>query len=210
MRLVHSINDEESDECNQIQIGARNGRKRMRIDAELDKEGKKCQREAQDAIFKGQQLRLPYADISSMELSRQKKNFMGRQKTVEKMHMKNFYAIDTETTGFDHNHPIQIAAILFIDGNPRATINQYLMTAIEIQPSAYGIHGLSKEKLKDLGANAWSKGCSDVLANFLNVHPNFPIVAHNVEYDLDTVLRPAFERVGNMARLPKPERWVCT
>ena len=202
MRLVHPINDEESDECNQIQIGARNGRKRMRIDAELDKEGKKCQREAQDAIFKGQQLRLPYADISSMELSRQKKNFMGRQKTVEKMHMKNFYAIDTETTGFDHNHPIQIAAILFVDGKPRSTYNQYLKTYKEIQPGAYGIHGLSKDKLQDLGALEWSYGRSNVLANFLDVHPDFPIVAHNVQYDLDTVLRPAFERVDNTARLP--------
>ena len=39
------------------------------------------------------------------------------------MHMKNFYAIDTETTGFDHNHPLQIAAVLFIDGKPKATYN---------------------------------------------------------------------------------------
>ena len=126
------------------------------------------------------------------------------------MHMRNFYALDTETTGFDHNHPLQISAVLFIDGKPKATNNQYLMTAIEIQPEAYSIHGLSKEKLKDLGAVQWSKGCSDVLANFLGVHRDFPIVAHNVQYDLDTVMKPAFERVGNMARLPKPDRWVCT
>ena len=44
---------------------------------------------------------------------------MCRQKTIEKMHMKSFYAIDTETTGFDFNHPIQIAAVLFVDGKPR-------------------------------------------------------------------------------------------
>ena len=137
-----------------------------------------------------------------MELSRQKKNFMGRQRTVEKMHMKNFYALDTETTGFDHNHPIQIAAILFVDGKPRSTYNQYLKTSKEIQPGAYGIHGLSKDKLQDLGALEWSYGCSNILANFLDVHPDFPIVAHNVQYDLDTVLRPAFERVDNTMRLP--------
>ena len=48
------------------------------------------------------------------------------------------------------------------------------------------------------------------MANFLGLHPDFPIVAHNMHYDLDAVLRPAFERAGNMARLPKPDRWVCT
>ena len=83
---------------------------------------------------------------------------MSRQRTVERMHMRNFYALDTETTGFDHNHPLQIAAVLFIDGKPKATYNQYLRTTIEIQPDAYSIHGLSNDKLKDLGADEWSKG----------------------------------------------------
>ena len=116
--------------------------------------------------------------------------------------MTSFYAIDTETSGFDFNQPVQIAAVLFVDGKPKATNNQYLMTTKEIQPGAYAIHGLSNDKLQDLGALEWSKGCSDVLANFLEIHPDFPIVAHNVQYDLDTVLRPAFERVDNTTRLP--------
>ena len=46
--------------------------------------------------------------------------------------------------------------------------------------------------------------------NFLNTHPDLPIVAHNVEHDRDQVLRPAFERVGAIHNLPKEERWRCT
>ena len=124
--------------------------------------------------------------------------------------MTNFYAIDTETTGFSHNHPLQIAAILILDGKPKARNVQYIKTNLPIQEDAYRIHGLTKDYLQGMGAVEWSKGCSDVLVNFLNMYPDFPIVAHGVDYDLDTVLRPAFERVGNIARLPKLERWVCT
>ena len=49
----------------------------------------------------------------------------------------------------------------------------------------------------------WSRGASDNLVNFLKLHQEFPIVAHNVSYDLDDVLKPAFARVENLAKLPK-------
>ena len=32
--------------------------------------------------------------------------------------MTNFYALDTETTGFDFNYPVQIAVIRFENGAP--------------------------------------------------------------------------------------------
>ena len=54
MRSGLTISDTESEETNSVVIGARNGRKRIRVNAELDEEGRKCQREAQAAIFKGQ------------------------------------------------------------------------------------------------------------------------------------------------------------
>lgn len=45
--------------------------------------------------------------------------------------------------------------------------------------------------------------------NFLN-EKNLPIVAHNVEYNRDDVLKPAFERLGIKSRMPKDDRWRCT
>ena len=47
---------------------------------------------------------------------RQKNNHKIWQKQLDKQHSNNFYAIDTETSGFDTNEPIQIAAVLFVDG----------------------------------------------------------------------------------------------
>jgi len=40
--------------------------------------------------------------------------------------------------------------------------------------------------------------------------PDLPIVAHNVQYDFNEVLVPAFKKVRNLDRLPKLQRWRCT
>ena len=37
--------------------------------------------------------------------------------------MTNFYAIDTETTGFHHNEPLQVGVVLFEDGKPKKHYN---------------------------------------------------------------------------------------
>ena len=72
------------------------------------------------------------------------------------------------------------------------------------------IHGKTKKVLNTLGAKAFTKGASQILINFLNEHPDLPIVAHNAEYDRDTVLKGAFDRVDNANSLPPADRWRCT
>ena len=64
------------------------------------------------------------------------------------------------------------------------------------------IHGLTREKLNEKGAVEWTKGQSEQLINFLNGMPDLPIVAHNVQYDFNEVLVPAFKKVRNLDRLP--------
>lgn len=56
----------------------------------------------------------------------------------------------------------------------------------------------------------FTAGSSKLVANFLSQEPDFPIVAHNVEFDRDKVLRPAFERVGHPDLIAKDGRWRCT
>ena len=46
--------------------------------------------------------------------------------------------------------------------------------------------------------------------NYLNIHKDLPIVAHWAKYDRDKVLYRAFEKVGNLDKLPPKERWRCT
>ena len=48
------------------------------------------------------------------------------------------------------------------------------------------------------------------LVRFLNKESSFPIVAHNVKYDRDEVLKPVFKRLGLPKILPHNGRWVCT
>lgn len=118
--------------------------------------------------------------------------------------------MDTETTGFEFNELIQVAAVLFVNGEPVKKYNKYFLPAGEISHGARKIHGLTKEKLAAKGAVEWSKGQSEELTSFLNEMPDLPIVAHHVKYDYNDVLIPAFKKVGNLARLPKLERWRCT
>ena len=46
-----------------------------------------------------------------------------------------------------------------------------------------------------------------MLANFLNLRPDYPIVVYGKKHDYGKVMKPAFERVGNLAKLPPEERW---
>ena len=46
--------------------------------------------------------------------------------------------------------------------------------------------------------------------NFLNVHIDLPIVAHNVKHDRDQCLKPAFKKVDNLKNLAEDKRWMCT
>ena len=47
--------------------------------------------------------------------------------------------------------------------------NAFHMPTIEISKNAIGTHGLTKKKLKKLGATEWTKGASEKLVNFLNI-----------------------------------------
>ena len=92
-------------------------------DSELSKEGRKCQRDAQDKFYCGKQRRLPHSVMPEYEEARQKRNAATRLRALERSHMRNFYALDTETSGFDHNEPIQIGVVLFEDGKPKKHYN---------------------------------------------------------------------------------------
>ena len=71
------------------------------------------------------------------------------------------------------------------------------------------INGQSKKTLTLKGAKKFSKADADDLVKFLNVCKDLPIVAHNVDYDRDQVLKPAFNKICNK-KLPLDNRWVCT
>ena len=56
--------------------------------------------------------------------------------------MTNFYALDTETTGFNSNEPIQIAAVIFENGKLVKCYNKYFNAEAPITHDAFKTHGL--------------------------------------------------------------------
>lgn len=55
---------------------------------------------------------------------------MDRQVRLEKEYETNFYALDTETTGFEFNQPVQIAAVRFENGKPKQWYNRYFKAEV--------------------------------------------------------------------------------
>ena len=138
------------------------------------------------------------------------RNYKAREVTKAKKFDKNFYVLDTETSGFENNEPVQIAAVIFLDGEEDIAHNEYFIPKEKQTPSAIKTHGLTSKILKKKRAKEFMKPASDRLLNFLNRYPDLPIVAHNVKYDRDDVLKPAFEKVQNLDKFPPRQRWRCT
>ena len=106
--------------------------KRACKDGDIHHEAKLCQRAAQTAFYKGKQQRLPFAEMPKAEEARQWKNAKARQRTMEKQHQTNFYALDVETSGFVDYEPIQVAVVLFLKGVAVKYFNMYFLPTSEI------------------------------------------------------------------------------
>ena len=109
------------------------------------------------------------------------------------MNNKSWVLIDTETTG--------LTAPIFVvelgaqkmrgwepDGSPfRRLLNQNL----DIPPESSRVHGYTREILERDGDSA-----INVYRDFATYAGGLPIVAFNLEYDLDEVLFPEWQRLG--------------
>jgi len=84
-------------------------------------------RKSQTEIFQGKQMRLKGSKIKEEEDRRQMKNAKKREETKERNYDKNFYVIDCETNGFDHNEPVQIAVLLFENGERKGRNMTYFI-----------------------------------------------------------------------------------
>lgn len=122
---------------------------------------------------------------------------------------ETYFAIDTETTGFMTNLPVEIAAVV-IHNRELKFCQRVKQTFIE--HGARKVHGITVPQLAD---------CDDEktslinLLNFISQHcdngntKTSPVfVAHNASYDRDRVLYPALKR--HNLHLPSGSRWICT
>ena len=101
-------------------------------------------------------------ELPKVEEQRQKKNFGGRQRTVKKNHGKNFWVLDTETSGFKDDggtdEPIQIVALLYKDGQlcERHKFKEYYNPEVDMTKEAMAITGLDLLELKWRCAKPWT------------------------------------------------------
>ena len=88
-----------------------------------------------------------------------------RNRFLEKYYASNFIVIDTETNGFIHNEPIQIAIVHFKDGKFLKHYNHFFIPKHECTPDARKIHGLCKSKLQSMGAKEFTQHDSFAITN---------------------------------------------
>jgi DNA polymerase-3 subunit epsilon len=104
--------------------------------------------------------------------------------------------IDTETTGLDPltgDRLVEIGCIELVNRFPTGnTFHRYLNPERDIPETAFNVHGLSSEFLKDKPRFA---DVADDLVTFLG---DAPLVAHNAIFDL-TFLNAELERAGRIA-----------
>ena len=84
----------------------------------------------------------------------QKRNYDKRQRYAKGKHCKNFYVLDTETSGFEkdgsENEPIQIVVLLYKNGKEvkRFRYNKFFFPTGDITDSALETHGMDEERLR--------------------------------------------------------------
>ena len=107
--------------------------------------------------------------------------------------VKKFLVFDTETTGVNVKKDRILTASLVRSENKAITSNTiWINPGVSIPSGATNIHGITDEKIKEVGADPVEALCSVKAAIYDAWEDGFVLVAHNMAYDasiLDAELR---------------------
>ena len=165
---------------------------------------------AEDQAKKEQLRRLTHGPMKKEEDTEKDTNEPRSASARKRKFAQNFYALDTEITSKKCPGLIEVGVVLFKNGEEKDFFVERFMPTRRITTEAEAIHGLSKFRLMMEECKKFSKEASERISEFLHREEGLPIVAHNVSFDRDSVLKAAFKKVENEERLPKDDRWRCT
>ena len=94
--------------------------------------------------------------------------------------VKNFVAVDVETTGLNpsKNRIVEIAAVRFENWKPAKKLHTYINPQCKIPQKTIAIHGITNEQVQDAPC---FENIVDSLSDFIG---ELPIVGHNLIFDL--------------------------
>ncbi|MBM5812991.1 MAG: hypothetical protein FJ191_13685 [Gammaproteobacteria bacterium] len=119
-----------------------------------------------------------------------------------------FAVLDCETTGFRKGDRIvELAAGVVENGAYLQTLHFRLHPGIPIPAEATAVHGYGDASVA--GLEAFDAGKARELLDLLTGAEG-PVYAHNVPFDLETILLPEFARVGADAAALAALPWSCT
>ena len=112
---------------------------------------------------------------------------------LELLKRPHFVVLDIETTGLSPQKGgriIQISAVRVLNGRIRDTFTTLVNPQLKIPAKITALTGISNEDVAN------QPTIYHVLPNFYRFIGDAVVVAHNVEFDWDRFLRPAFQKVG--------------
>ena len=104
---------------------------------------------------------------------------MNRKTLLKELNLSTYVALDFETTGLDPNYDkvIEVAAILFKNGEPKKTFSTLINPQQNISPFITNITGISNSMVSDAPKE------KDIIDELMKILGDHPIVAHNIKFD---------------------------
>lgn len=130
----------------------------------------------------------------------EKRQFIRSEIFREILNNKDGYVIlDVEATGLDFDDKIIEISIIDMHGN--TLLNTYVNTDKEINYSAYEIHGITKEDIKD------SPKFEDIIKDIEKAILNKRVLAYNSEFDIRLLRQSGYKNIINDVCLMHKYMW---
>lgn len=131
-------------------------------------------------IFDGYELNIVSIDANLGNFTYHKNIKDEDREKIDKLKIKNYFIVDTETTGFtNYDEVIDLAAVRVENGKIVDKFQRFIIPTKKISEDSIKIHGLTKDFLEKNGVTA--KTAFREFKDFMEC--GYPVVGHNIVFD---------------------------